>query len=83
MTPPVSLRRHAILKQHYRRAVAATPGFQTLAPSARWALLRAEVQADPNSGPSGLLDVLDSREPRRDDVLAALEEGRLARRAAR
>jgi hypothetical protein len=78
MARPVALRKHAILKHHYRRAVAATPDFQTLNSPGQWAVLRDQVKADPTSGASGLLDILDSRESRRDEVLAALEEGRVA-----
>ena len=78
MPRPATLRKHAILKRHYRRVVAATPDFQTMNATTQWAALRNEVKADPASGPSGLLDILDSREPRHQEVLAALEEGRIA-----
>lgn len=81
MPRPVSHRRHAILKHHYRRTVAAAPDFATLPPTGQWALLREQVKNDATSGPSGLLDILDSREPRRDEVLEALEEGRRARKS--
>jgi len=73
---PLGIRRHAILKHHYRRAVAATPDFHNLNTVSQWALLRAQVQADGTAAGSTLLGVMDSREPRRDEVLAALEEGR-------
>jgi hypothetical protein len=72
----VSIRRHAILKNHYRRAVKATTAFHTLSMAGQWALLREQVEADPTPAGLSLLDVMDSREPRRDEVLAALEESR-------
>lgn len=74
--PPTSIRRHAIFKRHYRRAVKASPEFHSLEPSARWALLRAQVIADVTPGAATLLQTLDNREPRRDEVLAKLEEAR-------
>jgi hypothetical protein len=74
-----TIRRHAIFKREYRRAVAATADFHTMTPAAQWALLREEVLAGAADGQSSLLDMLDSREPRRDEVLAGLEEGRIAR----
>lgn len=72
----VSIRRHAILKNHYRRAVAATSGFHSLSLAGQWDRLRAEVEADATPTGLSLLDVLNSREPRRDEVLAALEDAR-------
>jgi hypothetical protein len=79
MARPVSIHRHAILKHHYRRAVASTPDFHDRSPADQWALLRDQVQADSTPSASKLLDILNSREPRRDEVIAALEEGRQAR----
>ena len=75
----VSIRRHAILKNQYRRAVKSTPGFHTLSLAGQWAALREQVQADATPAGLALLDVLNSREARRDEVLAALEEGRQQR----
>ena len=72
----VTIRRHAILKNHYRRAVATTSTFHTLSLAGQWALLREQVEADSTSGGTALLDIMDSREPRRDEVLAALEDAR-------
>lgn len=72
------IRKHAILKRHYRRAVAATPTFHTLGADVQWALLRDEVQADSTPAGAGLLEIMKKREARRDEVLAALEEGRQA-----
>jgi hypothetical protein len=77
---PIGLRRHAILKHPYRRTVAATPGFHDLDGSGQWAALRGQVQAEAAAGQSNLLDIMDSRAGRRDEVLAALEEGRQAAR---
>ena len=76
MAKPVTIRRHAILKRHYRRAVAAAPDFHTMTHSEQWALLRNEVVANFTPGPKNLLEIMDSRESRRDVVLAALEEAR-------
>ena len=73
--PPVAVRRHAIFKKPYRRVVDAANGFYNMSPAAQWALLRAQLVADAASGESSLLNVLDSREARRDEVLARLEEG--------
>jgi hypothetical protein len=75
---PVSIRRHAILKRHYKRAVAAAPDFHSLSSTAQWALLRDQVQADITPAGPTLLEILDSRASRRDEVIAALEEGRQA-----
>jgi len=75
-TPPPTIRRHAIFKRHYRRAVAASPEFHNLEFSARWALLRAQVVADVTPSGVTLLQTLDSRESRRDEVLTKLEEAR-------
>jgi len=75
------VRRHAILKNPYRRTVKATPDFHNLDGKAQWAALRSQVIAEAGAaGESSLIDVMDSREPRRDEVLAALEEGRQAAR---
>jgi hypothetical protein len=70
---PVSIRRHAILKHPYRRAVRSSPDFHTLTAAGQWDLLRAEVQLDTTPAGVSLLEILNSREPRRDEVLAALE----------
>ena len=74
----VSIRRHAILKNHYRRAVATTSHFHSLSLAGQWALLREQVEADATPAGTSLLDIMDNREPRRDEVLAALEESRQA-----
>ena len=73
---PVAHRRHAILKHHYRRVVAATPGFHELDVSAQWQLLRNQVQVDPAPHTRELLVIMDKREPRREEVIAALEQAR-------
>jgi hypothetical protein len=73
---PIEVRRHAIFKHQYRRAVAAANDFHNMTPVAQWAVLRAQLVAEAATGTSSLLDVLDSRESRRDDVLARLEDGR-------
>jgi hypothetical protein len=70
---PISIRRHAILKHQYRRAVRSTPDFHNLNPAGQWALLRAEVLSETTPESASLLEILNSREPRRDEVLAALE----------
>ena len=70
---PVSIRRHAILKHQYRRAVRSTPDFHNLNAAGQWALLRAEVVSDTTPAGVSLLEILNSREPRREEVLAALE----------
>lgn len=72
----VVVRRHAIFKNQYRRVVAAADGFHGLTPADQWALLRAQLVSEAAAGEPSLLDVLDSRESRRDDVLAGLEDGR-------
>lgn len=71
------IRKHAILKRHYRRAVEATPQFHELDAAARWEALRRHVEQDPTT-PEGvnLLTLMDSRTGRRDEVLSALEEAR-------
>jgi hypothetical protein len=74
-----TIQRHAIFKREYRRVVAASADFHNMTPEAQWALLRGEVLAGAGDGPSALLDMLDSRESRRDEVLAGLEEARVAR----
>jgi len=78
MSPRIVIRRHAILKRHYRRAVKATPGFHELNAVGQWANLREQVKADTSPTGEKLLGIMDSRESRRDEVLAALEEGRQA-----
>jgi hypothetical protein len=81
MSPrPVGLRRHAIFKHTYRRTVASTPDFHNLDGNSQWAALRGQVQAEAAAGESSLLEIMDSRAGRRDEVLAALEEGRQAAR---
>ena len=72
---PIAIRRHAIFKHQYRRAVQSTPEFRTLKPADQWAVLRGVVQSDTTAAGATLLDVIDSREARRDEVLAALELG--------
>jgi hypothetical protein len=72
------IHRHALFKRQYRRAVAATAGFHDLTAARQWAALRAQVQTDATDAGSTLLETFDSRESRRDQVLAALEEGRQA-----
>jgi hypothetical protein len=80
MSKPVAIRRHAILKHHYRRAVAGTPNFHDLDGRHQWAALREQVVNDAAPRPSDLLAILDSREPRRDEVLSALKVGRVSLR---
>lgn len=70
---PVSIRRHAIFKHQYRRALQSTPEFRLLKPADQWAVLRGVVQSDASAAGRSLLDVINSREARRDEVLAALE----------
>ena len=72
----VPVRRHAIFKRPYRRVVASASDFHNMTSEAQWALLRAQLVAEAATGEPSLLDVLDSREARRDEVLANLEEGR-------
>jgi hypothetical protein len=71
-----AIRRHAILKRQYRRVVAAATDFHNMTPAGQWALLRAQVVAEAATGESSLVDTLDSRESRRDEVLSSLEDGR-------
>jgi hypothetical protein len=73
---PVRIRKHAILKRHYRRAVAATPQFHQLDTTRQWAVLREHVDADPTPLGTTLKMIMDSRAARRDEVLAALEQAR-------
>lgn len=75
---PAWIRRHAILKVPYRRAVDRTADFHTLSPAGQWSVLREQVAADGSPQGQALLRILDDREPRRDDVLVALEDGRQA-----
>ena len=72
----VQLRKHAIFKHHYRRAVATTPEFHQLDTDAQWAALRRQVDDDTTLQGSALRAILDERAPRRDQVLSALEEAR-------
>jgi len=76
MPAPVAHRRHAILKRPYRRVVAATPGFHDLDLGTRWSLLRDEVAVDASPEGLRLLQILNSREPRRAQVIEALEQAR-------
>ena len=71
-----TIHRHAIFKREYRRVVARTVDFHNLTASEQWALLRGEVLAHAPEDDSALLAILDSREPRRDQVLAGLEDAR-------
>ena len=73
----ILIRKHAILKRHYRRAVAATPQFHELDGEAQWAAVRRLVEQDATT-PEGvnLLKIMDSRTGRRDEVLSALEDAR-------
>ena len=73
---PGVIRRHAIFKRQYRRVVAAVTDFHNMTPQAQWSLLRAQVFAEAITGESALLETLDQRASRRDDVLAGLEAGR-------
>ena len=75
---PVALRKHAILKHHYRRAVKATPQFHDLDESRRWAVLRSQVESDVTPTGATLLKIMDTREARRHEVLTALEAARQA-----
>ena len=72
----VQLRKHAIFKHHYRRAVATTPEFHQLDADAQWAALRKQVDEDATLQGSALRAILDERTPRRSQVLSALEEAR-------
>jgi hypothetical protein len=76
MSKPVAIRKHAILKRHYSRAVKATPQFHQLDAIGRWAVLRQQVEADATPIGATLLKIMDSREGRRDEVLSALEDAR-------
>ena len=73
-TKPVVIRKHAILKHHYRLAVKTTPQFHQLDAVAKWAVLRKQVADDASPVGATLLKIMDSREERRDEVLSALEE---------
>ena len=76
MSPkPVTIRKHAILKHHYRRAVAATPQFHQLDPINQWAVLRKQVEDDVTPIGATLLKIMDNRQERRDEVLTSLAEG--------
>ena len=52
----IAIRRHAIFKRHYRRAVAATPGFHDLELGAQWRLLRDHISVDPGPDAARLLE---------------------------
>jgi hypothetical protein len=73
---PVAIRRHAILKRHYRRVVRRTPQFHQLDSMSQWAALRKHVEEDVTPKGISLLTIMDSRAERRDEVLSALEEAR-------
>ena len=80
---PIVIRKHAILKHHYRRATKATPRFHELDSVDQWALLRKQVEDDVTPMGVTLLKIMDNREGRRDEVLRALEEaGRPASRTS-
>ena len=72
---PGVIRRHALFKRQYRRVIAAVTDFHSLLPEAQWELLRAQVVAETVTRESTLLDALDRRASRRDEVLAGLENG--------
>jgi hypothetical protein len=74
----IGIRKHAILKRQYRRAVAATPDFHQRDGIGQWAVLRAEVERDLSPEGVKLLGIMDSREQRREEVLASLEDARQA-----
>jgi hypothetical protein len=76
MQKPRVIRRHAIFKRQYRRVVAATAEFHSLPVTAQWSLLRAQLVTEAAAGRSSLVEVLDSRSSRRDEVLAGLEDAR-------
>lgn len=80
---PVVIRKHAILKYHYRRAVEATPRFHELDPSNQWAVLRKEVEEDSTAMGATLLKIMDNRHERRDEVLSALEKAARERASRR
>lgn len=71
---PVAIRKHAILKHHYRRAVKATPQFHQLDAVNQWAVLRKQVEEDETPMGATLLKIMDNREERRDEVLSALAQ---------
>jgi hypothetical protein len=73
---PVPIRKHAILKRHYRRAVAKTPEFLQLDTNAQWAVLRKQIDDDTTPKAATLRAIMDDRTPRRGEVLSALEEAR-------
>jgi hypothetical protein len=74
MNNQVHLRKHAIFKNHYRRAVATTPEFHQLDTDAQWAALRKQVEDDTTMQGTALRAILDQRAERRGQVLNALEE---------
>jgi hypothetical protein len=73
---PVTIRKHAILKRHYRRAVAATPEFHQLDTNGQWAVLRKQIDDDATPLGATLRTIMDERSARRNEVLSALEEAR-------
>jgi hypothetical protein len=73
---PIVIRKHAILKRHYRRAVRATPQFHELDAVSQWAVLRRQVEQDVTPTGARLLTIMDAREARREEVLKALEQAR-------
>jgi hypothetical protein len=73
---PVAIRKHAILKRHYRRAVAAPPEFHQLDSNGQWAVLRRQIDDDASPTGATLRTIMDERAPRRGEVLSALEEAR-------
>ena len=75
MKKPV-IRKHACFKRHYRRAVNSTPGFHQLDSVTQWAALRKHVAEDVTAGGILLLERMDNRAARRDEVLGALEQAR-------
>jgi hypothetical protein len=76
MARAVQIRRHAIFKRHYRRAVASTPGFHELDLSAQWGLLRDQILVDRSEDSARLLEIFHSRDPRRAEVISELEQAR-------
>jgi len=74
VTNQLHLRKHAIFKHHYRRAVATTPEFHQLDTDAQWAALRKQVEDDTTTQGTALKVILEERAERRGQVLNALEE---------
>jgi hypothetical protein len=69
----VVIRKHAILKQHYRRAVEATPRFHELDANKQWAVLRKHVEEDRSAVAATLLKIMDNSHERDDEVLSELK----------